>query len=292
MFTRVNPYKKILKLFFRLYHLLLVTSGYNGFLTRCMKGLLKEIFFLRSLRNYKIIKPYVKQRDGCISRLVLLRQHAYARAVVSIWKTMLFLRYTDTIRHSDLRGIPVIKELIAQGKGVLLLAFHYGPPVYTYLLFKNSIPPCTLVGQNNITAFSEPEKGMFLEKDFLVNYRGVQAQGKSEKSFLQYIIRGGTGLVMMDVELKKNYRNETIFGGSYKIGTFPFRAAEKYNIPTAIVWFSVSKGGGVVFNAAPCSGTNAIVNSRQYAEILESIVLENCSLWWLLREHAAAKRGE
>ena len=246
----------------------IVTLLFPPFLLVHIKSWNKDINYLR------ILNP----EQSVFKSLIL-----YYRAQIdlAVWQKLTFNSYHSTLKYNDFSQIDKLKNILIKGNGLLILGMHYGPMCSGYLLYQNGLDPAILATPNNIPDPRGNCYKKFLTNEYLFrgNYEGFFIANKSEKGFIQRMLDGFPGMIMIDPASGNNNLKSQCLGIDFPINIFPFKLALKYSFPVAVIWLSKIRRRGYRLNVDQIHFTTIEDGINQYGEILTKIVCEDPCLW-------------
>jgi lauroyl/myristoyl acyltransferase len=208
-----------------------------------------------------------------------LKKYYLIKSDMFIWQTIMYNDFESSQKFNDFDSFEVLKSLVSRNKGVLLLGMHYGPMCSGYSLYKLGFQPAIL------TANIKNMDGLLFknllanEYTFVNTYDGIAKSNFSEKRFVEMILEGRVGMMMIDFVMHQRSRNVACLGVDVPIGEFSFKLALKYSLPVAVVWFSKMLDRGYRLNIEEISFGSIEEGVSHYGRILNRIVSEDPCRW-------------
>jgi hypothetical protein len=200
----------------------------------------------------------------------------------TVWSTLIHNAWEGVLRHNDFSGADELVRIAAGGKGLLMLAMHYGPLCYGTLLQHSGLDPAILASRENIPGPGPRPLQRLLSQEFVFRstHDGILPAYQSERRFVRMTASGRPGLIMLDVIGHGRVIHTPCLGADYPIGTFAFRLALEHGLPAALLWFTKIRGRGYRLNVRPIHFDTTEEGAAQYGALLDRIVREDPFLWY------------
>jgi len=185
-------------------------------------------------------------------------------------------------------GKEELQASVSEGRGVIVLGAHYGPPCYLYLLKRmcdldvrllvNSDTDKDIKGKasSRFPLFKD-KRACFLSKD-----TSCLVAGRNELSLVKHVKRGGTVLILNDILASESSGMPVKFlDRDLSFNDFPFKMALRLDVPVffcSLVGLGDGKYSLVLDRAGPFADqSNAMI---AYVSFVEKLVRMNPYVWW------------
>jgi lauroyl/myristoyl acyltransferase len=220
------------------------------------------------------------------NKFITLAKFYLARRDIDIWDNKIYESYQKSLKYNDLSSISELRSISENGKGLLILGFHYGPNCIGYTLHKSGIKLSILALPENIPLLDEMPYKRLIPQEYIFrgSYDGMLPINHSEKRFLQLMLEGRCGILLNDTLVNPNSKYAKLLDHNFPVGVFPFKLAIKHSFPVVVIWYSKIRGKGYKLNVRRIEFNTIESGIAQYIEILEQIIRENPYLWFFGRE--------
>ena len=256
-----------------------------GFIT-C---LLFPIFLIQNILSWKLfynLKRIIPNR-GIRKHFI---RYCLAQVDMFIWVTLIPNAYKKSLNHNDFTSIDDIRKILSRNKGLLLVGMHYGPMCIGYVLHQNGFNPAILSAPGNIPDLDKIPFNWLLPQDYIFRgeFEGILRHNHSEKRYINLLLAGRPGMIMIDGTMNNNIRHIKCLGVDFPIGVFSFKLSIKHSFPFVVIWFSKIKGGGYRLNLKELNFNTIEDGVSQYGALQDKIITKDPYRWHNL--HVFAKQ--
>ena len=208
-----------------------------------------------------------------------------------VWATVFCDNYKKLKGAFQLQQRDVLKKVLPQDKGVLLVSGHYGPVLYSFLLRMQGIAvhPVIALGKKNyidqVKRYCVPP----LLSSYIVSLYASDpiVAGQSEKKLIRCLQNKEHVLMHIDVDTRNNTPQKIkfcedvdMYGVPMRMSLFPFKVARAYDVPIVFCFFQKQNALGYTLSLIPCQPfATPSEGLAQYITILKQHIMMNPFLW-------------
>lgn len=244
---------------------------------------LKLMFINSNIIRWKLIVRFARHTKSTLPAWLYVIKYFVQTGVNRAWTIFYYEANYSIKKYITIENKELLQSVLAEEKGVMLLAAHYGPKLYGIMLHEMNIetkylasPPwCSHVSKIVIKSLSCKE---FL---FLENSQRYLARRKSEKEFVRHLKSGGVVSMQIDYSYKnKEGKRIDFLGFPMEFSYFPFKLSLKYKTPILFYFFTKVKNGGYRLCFVPSgSFSTPAEGAKRYAAFFQAQITA-CPFMW------------
>jgi lauroyl/myristoyl acyltransferase len=277
---------------------LIIKSGRYRIAAIKAAGVIKGLATLgQEAGRWKAIARFARQMGSPLPPWLFLLKYFVQRGIDSAWG----IAYTEAPqvleRYMVVENAEVLEQAARENQGLILLGAHYGPALFTFLLYQMDIMATTLVNQDSYNIINRDREALnALRCNMWKFWEGIQdtlVVTGSEKKLVNNLKSGGTVIMIIDLPLNAP-EGEVVdfFGLPLRFSYFPFKLALRYKIPVYFCFFSRSTNGGYRLSIAPSGNfSNPFQGVKGYVASLQERVAAYPYMWRILPEIMEFPRG-
>lgn len=272
--------------FIRLTGILIRVMPFKAFFMNILGTGIGLFFMLIKISQWRAIKRFARHTKSPLSSLMYIMNYFIQQGKDGVWGYVFCEAPSVLDPYIITHNAEAINHAHARGKGVIFLGAHYGPALYSYMLYRMHFDVKTLLANEFVTYLHHVDtlvlKPFRSKKVMFLNDLGiVLVSHEQERHFVGHLKKGGMVLTHIDLPAPEG-KGETIpfFDLAICPRVFPFRLALKYDIPVFFCLFNNIKRGGYLLDfirsgeySTPAEGF------QKYIACLEAHIKEYPFMW-------------
>jgi len=244
------------------------------------------LFMFQRIRQWGMIIRFARHTGSPLPDLIYLMKYFIQQGKDGVWGYVFCEAPSVLEKYITTRNTEALKRALSGGKGTIVIAAHYGPALYAYMLHRIHSNVKVLYAREYIMHLSStitlvPKFFQSKKLMFLNNSGIVLTALKEEKQFACHVKKGG--LIATDLDFpgpKGNDSRVSLFGISMLPHVFLFRLALKHDIPVFFCLFNNVKRGGYRLDFIPIGKYSTPEEGFQrYLSNLQGKIEEHPFMW-------------
>ncbi len=259
---------------------------FKAFLLNSLGSVVGLFLMLLRIGQWKAIKWFARHTGSPLPALLYIVKYFVQQGRDGVWGYVFCEAPYALDKYIIMQNMEAVEHALEGRKGAIVLAAHYGPELYTYMLNRMHFNVKTLADKKFVMQLHDAEtlvlEPLRSKRIMFLNKSGVLLVSREEEKYLFDHVKNG-GMVKMEIDYPGPSRNTgtaPFLGISIRPHLFPFRLALKYDIPVFFCFFNKNKSGAYIMNFIP-SGEYSTPEEgfRQYLSSLQAQI-EECPFMW------------
>lgn len=243
---------------------------------------LKWLFI--NINKWKSIVRFARHTESTLPAWLYVIKYFVQMGVDRAWTIIYYEANFSLKSYITIENKKLLQSALAEGKGVMLLAAHYGPRLYGIMLHEMNIEFKYLAGgRKKMEDVLKTAIKSLLRKEFLFlrNSQLYLVAQKSEKEFVRHLKSGGVVSMHIDSPSRNKGEEEIdFFGLPMRFSYFPFKLSLKYKTPILFYFFKKDKNGGYRLCFVPSgSFSDPAEGAKRYVSFFQAQITAYPFMW-------------